>query len=115
MAAVEENGDSALTKAQMDRRWGGGGREEHGDATNKLANTFLRWRVSTSSLESRRLLLLSYGRAEEAEEMKSELTSWLVGARGVAQVVAGHARASAARGNMSRRPATSVTHAAFVV
>ena len=115
MAAVEENGDSALTKAQMDRRWGGGGREEHGEATNELADAFLRWHASTSSSESRRLLLRSYGRAEEAEEMKSELTSWLVGAWGVAQVMAGHARASAARGNVSRRPAMSVTHMAFVV
>ena len=115
MAAVEENGDSGLTKAQMDRRWGGGGREEHGEATNELADAFLRWRASTSSSESRRLLLQSYGRAEEAEEMKSELTSWLVGARGVAQVVAGRARASTVRGSVSRRPATSVTHAALVV
>ena len=115
MAVVEENGDFALTKAQLDRRWGGGGREEHDEATNELADAFLRWRASTSSSESRRLLLQSYGRAEEAEEMKSELTSWLAGARGVAQVMAGHARASTARGNVSRRLATSVTHAALVV
>ena len=115
MVAVEENDDSALTKAQMDRRWGGGGREEHGEATNELADAFLRWHASTSSSESRRLLLRSYGRAEEAEEMKSELTSWLVGARGVAQVVAGRARASTALGSVSRRPATSVTHVVLVV
>ena len=115
MAVVEENGDSALTKAQMDRRWSGGGREEHGEATNEMADAFLRWRVSTSSSESRRLLLQSYGQAEEAEELKSERTSWLAGAQGVAQVVAGRARASMACGSVSRRPATSVTHTALVV
>ena len=79
MAAVEENGDSALTKAQMDRRWGGGGREEHGEATNELADAFLRWRVSMSSSESRRLLLRSYRRAEE---MEMGLVSWWTGALG---------------------------------
>jgi len=94
---------------------GGGGGEEHDEATNELADAFLRWRASMSSSESWRLLLRSYGRAEEAEEMKSELTSWLAGARGVAQVVAGRARASTPRGSVSRRPATSVTHAALIV
>ena len=93
---------------------GGGGGEEHDKATNELADAFLRWRVSMSSSESRRLLLRSYGRAEEAEEMKSELTSWLAGAWVVAQVVAGRARASTALGSVSRRPATSVTHEALI-
>ena len=40
MAAVEENGDFALTKAQLDRRWGGGGRGYHCEATNELSNAF---------------------------------------------------------------------------
>ena len=49
MAAVEENGDSALTKAQMDRRWGGGGRGDHGEATDGLGNSFSRWRARTTT------------------------------------------------------------------
>ena len=109
------NGEYALTKPQTTRMRGGGGGEEHDEATNELADAFLRWRVSTSSSETRRLLLRSYRRAEEAEEMKSELTSWLVGAWGVAQVVADRARVSTACGSVSRRPATSVTHVALVV
>ena len=108
------NGEYALTKPQTTRMRGGGGGEEHIEATNELADAFLRWCASTSSSESRRLLLRSYGRAEEAEEMKSELTSWLAGARGVAQVMAGRARASAACGSVSRRPATHGIHVSEV-
>ena len=48
MAAVEENGDFALTKAQLDRRWGGGGRGDHCEATNELSNAFSWWRVRTT-------------------------------------------------------------------
>jgi len=49
MAAVEENGDFALTKAQLDRRWGGGGRGDHCEATNELSNAFSRWRARTTT------------------------------------------------------------------
>ena len=45
MAAVEGNYDFALTKAQLDRRWGGEGRGDHGEATDELGNAFLRWRA----------------------------------------------------------------------
>ena len=62
-------------QAPTTRMRGGGGGEEHDKATNELADAFLRWRVSTSSLESRRLLLRSYGRAEEVEEREIELAS----------------------------------------
>ena len=51
MAAVEENGDSALTKAQMDRRWGGGGRGDHCEATDELGNAFSRWRAREVMVE----------------------------------------------------------------
>ena len=51
MAAVEENGDSALTKAQMDRRWGGGGRGDHCEATDELGNAFSRGQVREVTAE----------------------------------------------------------------
>jgi len=38
------NGDFALTKAQMDRLKGGGGRGDHGEARGKMAGVFLQWR-----------------------------------------------------------------------
>ena len=41
---------------------------------DELADAFLWWRTSMSSSESLRLLLRSYERAEEAEEMELELT-----------------------------------------
>ena len=50
MAAVEENGDSTLTKAQMDRRWGGGGRD-HCEATDELDNAFLWWQAREVTAE----------------------------------------------------------------
>ena len=49
MAAVEENGDFALTKAQLDRRWGGGGRGDHCEATNEQSNAFSWWRARTTT------------------------------------------------------------------
>ena len=48
MAAVEENGDFALTKAQLDRRWGGGGRGDHGEAIDGLGNLLSQWRARTT-------------------------------------------------------------------
>jgi len=79
---------------------------------DELADAFLQWRVSSSSLELLRLLLRSYGRMEEAEEIEIELASWLTGAWGGAHVVAGRARAFAERGSAIRRPATRGVHAA---
>ena len=73
---------------------------------DELADMFLRWRASSSSSELLRLLLQSYGRTEEAEEIEIELASWLTGAWGGAHVVAGRARASAACGSAIRRLAT---------
>ena len=49
MATVEEKRRFTLTKAQLDRRWGGEGRGDHGEATDKLGNTFSRWRVCTTT------------------------------------------------------------------
>ena len=45
MAAVEGNCDFALTKAQLDRRWGGGGRGDHGEARSEMAGAFLQRRA----------------------------------------------------------------------
>ena len=50
---------------------------------DELADAFLKWRASSSSSELLRLLLRSYGRTEEAEEIEIELASWLTGAWGV--------------------------------
>ena len=47
MAVVEGNYDFALTKALLDRQWGGEGRGDHGEATDELGNTFSWWRVRT--------------------------------------------------------------------
>ena len=44
---MEENGDFALTKAQLDRRWGGEGTGDHGEAIDELGNAFSRWRALT--------------------------------------------------------------------
>ena len=49
MAAVEGNYDFALTKVQLDRRWGGEGRGDHGEATDELGNAFSRWRARTTT------------------------------------------------------------------
>ena len=51
MAAVEENGDFALTKAQLDRRWGGGGRGDHCEATDELGNALSQWRAREVTVE----------------------------------------------------------------
>ena len=45
MAAVEGNYDFALTKVQLDRRWGGEGRGDLGEATDELGNAFSWWRA----------------------------------------------------------------------
>ena len=102
------NGECALTKTQSTRLRGGGDRVEHGEAMDELADMFLWWRASSSSSE----LLRSYGRTKEAEEIEIELASWLTGAWGGAHVVAGRARASAARGSAIRRPARRGAHTA---
>ena len=49
MAAVEGNCDFALTKAQLDRRWGGEGRGDHGEASSEMAGAFLQRRVCTTT------------------------------------------------------------------
>jgi len=45
MAAVDGSCDFTLTTAQLDRRWGGGGRGDHCEATDELGNAFSRWRA----------------------------------------------------------------------
>ena len=67
---------------------------------DELADAFLRWRASSSSSELQRLLLRSYGRTEEAEEIEIELASWLTGAWGMLMswlAVPGRPRRVAAR------------------
>jgi len=67
---------------------------------DELADTFLRWRASLSSSELLWLLLRSYERTEEAEEIEIELASWLTGAWGVLMswpAMPGHPRRVAAR------------------
>ena len=49
MVAVEGNYDFALTKVQLDRRWGGEGRGDHDEATDELDNAFSRWRAHTTT------------------------------------------------------------------
>ena len=75
---------------------------------DELADMFLRWRASSSSSELLRLLLRSYGRTEEAEEIEIELASWLTDAWGVLMswpAVLGHPRCVAARSGDRRRAA----------
>ena len=47
MAAVGRSCDFALTTAQSDRRWGGEGRGDHGEATGGRGNVFSWWRART--------------------------------------------------------------------
>ena len=118
MAAVEENGDSALTKAQMDRRWGGGGRGDHGEATDGLGNSFSQWleRKATATLGRQWRSCCSVAAELQASGGNGNGTGVLVDRRvGRAQVMAGRARASTARGSMSRRPTMGGSHAASVV
>ena len=80
MAAVEENDDVALTKAQLDRRWGGGGRGDHCEATNELSNAFSRWRArtTTATLDRKRGSRCGSAlRAVEAREKRMGLASAL--------------------------------------
>ena len=70
MAAVEENGDSALTKAQMDRRWGGGGRGDHGDALGELGKAFSRWRARTTTATRGREWRTAVDLAQHAEKAR---------------------------------------------
>ena len=44
------NGEYALTKPQTTWLRGGGGGEEHSEATNELADVFLRWRARTTTV-----------------------------------------------------------------
>ena len=106
MAVVEENDDSALTKAQMDRRWGGGGTGDHDEALGKLGNTFSQWRArkATVTLSRQWRSYCSVAAELQASGGNGNGTCELVDRRvGRAQVVAGRARASAARGSVSRR------------
>ena len=41
----------ALTKAQLDRRWGGEGRGDHYEAIDELGNAFSRWRAREVTAE----------------------------------------------------------------
>ena len=78
MAAVEGNGDFTLTKAQLDRRWGGGGRGDHGEATDGLGNSFSRWRARTTTAtlgQKRGSRCGSALRAVEAREKRMGLAS----------------------------------------
>ena len=43
---VGKNGDFILTKAKLARRWGGGGREDYGEAQGELGDVFLQGRRS---------------------------------------------------------------------
>ena len=49
MAVVEEKRRFALTKAQLDRRWGGEGRGDHGEARSEMAGAFLQRRACTTT------------------------------------------------------------------
>ena len=40
-AVVGKIGDFVLTQAKLARRWGGGGREDYGEALSGLGNAFL--------------------------------------------------------------------------
>ena len=85
MAAVEGNDDFALTKAQLDRQWGGGGRGDHGEATDELGNAFSRWRARTKTATRGRQWRSCCSVAAElrrAEEMEMGLVCWLTGALG---------------------------------
>ena len=118
MAAVEENGDSALTKAQMDRRWGGRGRGDHGEALGELGNVFSQRRARKVTATHGRQWRSCCSVATELQVSggNGNGTGELVDRRvGRAQVMAGRARASAARGSVSRRPAMGGSHAASVV
>jgi len=73
MAAVEGSCDFALTTAQLDRRWGGGGRGDHCEATDELGNAFSRWRARTATATLGRKWRSRCGstlRAVEAREMQ---------------------------------------------
>jgi hypothetical protein len=50
-------GDFALTKAQVDRLNGGGGRGDHGEALGELGNTFLWWHMSKVMVELHSLVV----------------------------------------------------------
>ena len=118
MAAVEENGDFALTKAQLDQRWGGGGRGDHGEATDGLGNSFSQWRAckAMATLGRQWWSCCSVAAELQASGGNGNGTGELVDRRvWRAQVMAGLARASAARGSVSRRPAMSGSHAASIV
>ena len=78
MAAVEENGDFTLTEAQLDRRWGGGGRGDHCEATDELGNAFSRWRARMTTATLGRKWGSCYGsalRAVKARERQMGLAS----------------------------------------
>jgi len=45
-AVVGKNGDFILTTAKLARRWGGGGREDYGEALGELGDAFFPGRGS---------------------------------------------------------------------
>ena len=45
----KENRRLALTEARLTRWWGGEGRGDHGEATGRRGNVFLRWRARTTA------------------------------------------------------------------
>jgi len=78
-----------------------------------MALAVVQRQASTSSSELLRLLLRSFERAEEAQEMENEMAS-ASGRRARVQVMASSAKMAAARGLRVGRPTTSVRHAAVV-
>ena len=116
MAAVEENGAFALTKARLTRLNGGGGRGDHGEARSKTAGAFLQWRAQTATAKLGRNWrgCGGFGAARCGSERKQMEQATRSGRRAGAQDAASSARKPVARGRASRRPATSVTHASDV-
>ena len=46
---MEGNRQFTLTEARMNRRWGGEGRGDHGEAIGERGNAFSRWRARTAA------------------------------------------------------------------
>ena len=78
MAAVEGNCDFALTKAQLDRRWGGEGRGDHGKATDELGNMFSQWRACTTTATLGREWRAAADLALRAEKARAKQWGWRV-------------------------------------
>ena len=102
----------------MDRLKGGGGRGDHGEAVDELGNAFLQWRAYkvTAMLGRQWRSCCSVAVELQASGGNGNGTCELVDRHvGRAQVVAGRARASAARGSVSRRLAMGGSQAASIV